>query len=441
MDSDFRKGASWAILPAHYEAIAEQYQAAIADTAIMKEAAAYTGKEGEIKLNIRDGVAIINISGTITSQTSFFSWLYGGAAIPAIRSELEAALNNPAVKSIVLNINSPGGTVAGVNDLAEYIKGIQKPVIAYSDGLMCSAAMWIGSAADKIVIGKTAEAGSIGVLMVHTDYSGMDKEMGIKSTVLKAGKYKALGNSYEPLSKEAEDTIQAELDYLYSIFVEAIATNKKITVDEALKMADGKIFIGQQAVDIGLVNQIGTMETAIQTALSLGKSDFHFFIQTGKKRKKLMTTNFESVKELKSAFPELANELVKEGAASVDVDGKVKAEVDRIFGLIKIEMPEAGEKFIALVASGVTVDQYTAIKALQPAQPKADDKDIKKEILDELKKANTEDVGQGKADSGPKTFMEAWQSSKKSENCDTQKAMSMAAKQYPELYKKHAEGK
>ena len=151
-----------------------------------------------------------------------------------------------------------------------------------------------------------------------------------------------------------------------------------------------------------------------------------------------MTTNFESVKELKSAFPELANELVKEGAASVDVDGKVKAEVDRILGLAKIEMADTGDKFVKLVESGVTVEQYTAIKALQPPQPKADDKDTKKEILDEIKKANAEDVGQGKAEAGPKDFMAAWQSIKKLEGCDTQTAMSKAAAQYPELFKKHA---
>lgn len=414
---------------------------------IMKEAAKYNSKTGKMELDIVDGVAVIGIQGSISNRQSFFSWLYGGVAIQAIKREIEEAVKSYAVKSILLNFDSPGGTVPGVDDLSNYIRSIKKPVVAYTGGRMCSAAMWIGSAADRIVVGKTAEIGSIGVLMVHEEYSKMGKEIGINTTILKSGKYKAVGNPYEPLSKDDKDTIQAELDYLYSIFVETVAGNKGISVDKALTMADGKIFIGQQAVDIGLADDLGTYDDAIKDALSMGESEVQYFLKTGNMpgKSKQMTNQIDSVKELKSAFPDLTVKLIQEGVDSVDVraavDMAVKAETERILGLAGIQFDDGG-KFKALVESGVSVDQFKAVKDLQPKKSEDQETDPKAaEMLDELKKANAQDPGQG-GDAGdtPKDFISAAKAIKEAEKCGHREAFSKAAKRFPALYEAHAKG-
>jgi signal peptide peptidase SppA len=130
------------------------------------------------------------------------------------------------------------------------------------------------------MVGATAGIGSIGVLMVHTEYSELDKRVGIKTTHLTAGKYKALGNSAEPLSDLAREALQAELDYIYDIFISAVARNREVSANEVReKMADGRIFIGRQAVDAGLADSVGTFEAALDLAEFMQK----YIKQTGSK--------------------------------------------------------------------------------------------------------------------------------------------------------------
>lgn len=452
MDNNFSKGSAWAIIPGQYEILAKNFRSMQANPEIMKEAAKYNSKTGKMELNIVDGVAVIDVQGSISNRMSFFSFLYGGTTVPKIKRELEDAVKSYAAKSILLNIDSPGGTVPGIDDLSHYIRSIKKPVVTYTGGMMCSASIWFGSAADRIVAGKTAELGSIGILMVHEEYSKMDKEIGINTTILKSGKYKAVGNPYEPLSKDDKNTIQAELDYLYSIFVETMAGNKGLSVDQVLPMADGKIFIGQQAVDIGLADSLGTYDDAFQEALSMGKSEVQYFFKTGKtpERKELMAdAKIDSIKELKAAFPDLTAKLVQEGVDSVDIETAVKAETDRILGLAAVQFSENGDKFKALTESGVSVDQLKAIKAMEPEtpeesgtpeEPETDPKAA--EMLRELKKANAQDPGQGEGgDNEPKTFEAAWKAIKKEDDCDTRAAMSKAARKYPKLYDAQAKGR
>jgi hypothetical protein len=283
--------------------------------------------------------------------------------------------------------------------------------------------------------------------MVHEEYSAMDKELGINTTILKSGKYKAVGNRYEPLSKNDKDTIQAELDYLYSIFVETVAGNKGLSVDQVLPMADGKVFIGQQAVDIGLADSLGTYEDAFKEALSMGKSEVQYFLKTGHApgRKELMAdVTIDSVKELKTAFPELTAKLVQEGVDSVNIGDSVTAETERIMGLASIQFGEDGDKFKALVASGVSVDQFKAIKAMAPEKPKDTDTESDPKaakMLEELKKANAQDPGAGDGgEDGPKTFKAAWQAIKKEDGCSTREAMSKASRKYPKLYEAQVKG-
>jgi signal peptide peptidase SppA len=146
-----------------------------------------------------------------------------------------------------------------------------KPIISYVSGQMCSAAYWIGSSADKIVAFPTSQVGSIGVIIRHLDYSGAMEKEGVTATHIFAGKYKAFGNQYEPLSEDSKEYIQSSVDYYYSMFTEDVAKNRNVELTKVLtEMAEGRVFIGRQAQKVNLVDEIGNMEVAIQLATNGG---------------------------------------------------------------------------------------------------------------------------------------------------------------------------
>ena len=218
------------------------------------------------ELQQEGGVAVIPIHGVIAKRMNMFHAMSGGVSTELIKRDISAALEDTNVSSILLDIDSPGGTVDGTKDLADFIFNSRgkKPITAIANELMASAAYWIGSAADKVVAYDTAKVGSIGVIATHYDYSKSDEKKGIKVTHITAGKYKALGNDAEPLSEEGRDYIQGFVDNAYSFFVDAIARNRGIDTETVLKsIANGKVFTTEKAIELGLVDEIGTIESVI----------------------------------------------------------------------------------------------------------------------------------------------------------------------------------
>lgn len=184
-----------------------------------------------------------------------------------IERDFNAALADPQARSIILAIDSPGGTVDGTQELGNLIyrnRGAKR-IVAYADSLMGSAAYWIGSAADEIIMsGDTTQVGSIGVVATHTDVSKAEEKMGYKTTEIVAGKYKRVASQHEPLSKEGRATIQDIVDHVYSIFIRDVARNRDVSEEKVLKdMADGRIFLGQKAIDVGLTDRMGSLESLL----------------------------------------------------------------------------------------------------------------------------------------------------------------------------------
>jgi len=204
-----------------------------------------------------------------------FIRISGGTSMQLIEKDFREALADPQVRSIILVIDSPGGTVDGTQELATVIhnsRGI-KPIITYAESLIGSAAYWIGSAADKIYIsGDTTQVGSIGVVATHVDVSKAEESMGYKTTEIVAGKYKRIASQYAPLSDEGRETIQDIVDHVYSIFIRDVARNRGISEAQALDMADGKIFLGQKAIDIGLADEMGDLGSLVSR---LSGGDLH----------------------------------------------------------------------------------------------------------------------------------------------------------------------
>lgn len=224
---------------------------------------------------IIDGIAIIPVKGVLSKAPSLFERVvYDAVSMIEIKNKINHAVNNNSVEAIILDTDSPGGTVDGTEELSDFIYSLRgsKKIVVFCDGLIASAAYWVGSSADAIYLSSgTAQAGSIGVRTTHYDFSKWNENMGLKVTEVFAGRYKTVGSEDKPLSEEDKDYIQARIDYMYSIFVNAVARNRSVGVDTVLsQMADAKMFIGQQAVDAGLVDGVSTFEGVMEILKSGG---------------------------------------------------------------------------------------------------------------------------------------------------------------------------
>jgi signal peptide peptidase SppA len=462
--TDFAEGQIWAMKKEELDALGSSFQSFLASKEIAIEAARFmppTPAPEKKPYAVQDAVAIIPISSAITKRPSFYTWLFGGAAIPDIISAIQTAMADGAIRAIVLAIDSPGGTVFGLESVSQSIRdaiAAGKPVVSYADGMMTSAAYWIGSAAQTIVAEQASVIGSIGVLMVHYDYSENDKQYGLKRTYLSAGKYKTLGNDAEPLSLEARAMYEGQLNHYYGIFIDAVAKQRGIDAATVIeKMADGRMFIGTQALEAGLVDRIGNQQTAVEAALSLvndsadnrrsftagGNSPGKEFVMGDKVEGNVLT--IATVAQLAAAYPALVEAIRKEGAAGVDAAAlKMEGtaiERERIIGLAAIQFgTEAGEKFKAIVAAGVTVEQFQAISALNPAaaNPQETADEVKRrEMLAAIQGAGAQNpgAGQSSASGGEKDFM-ALVSERMAVNKGTKTAaMQAVMKDHPEAHK------
>lgn len=246
-----------------YQTTMEKMQAGIFDQKDAEE------EEQPYNLTINDNVAVVSIKGSLTNRDSFWNRYMGVTSYNDIRKALVYAANKSEVTAILLDIDSGGGAVNGVSDTGDLITRIDKeikPVYAITDGTMASAAYWIGSSARKVYASQLSLVGSIGVITTHMEYSKALKEAGIGVTVLRAGQYKALANSMEPLTKAAVDQITAQLDVAYGVFINHVAARRGVTVDTAdATMGQGREFMGRDALAAGLIDGVETFDNLLST--------------------------------------------------------------------------------------------------------------------------------------------------------------------------------
>lgn len=227
-------------------------------------------------LTVQDGVGVVSIRGSLVPGSAGFMRYFGAVGYNDIREALVAAANHPDVKAIVLDVNSGGGAVAGVADTAKFISQVDalKPVVTYADGAMASGAYWLGSAGRRVLASSTSIVGSIGVIMTHTEVSKMRQEAGVTDTVIRAGTHKALAGPYEPLSDTAKAELQTQAEDIYKVFGSWVAERRKVSYSKMdATMGQGREFIGEKAVGVGLVDKIGSFEDAIAVAKSLAPVD------------------------------------------------------------------------------------------------------------------------------------------------------------------------
>lgn len=215
-------------------------------------------------LEVVDGIGVINISGPIISKSSWWSQYLEVASYPDIREALIAATNDSSVHSILLNIDSPGGSANGVDDVGTLIAQINRDhvsVDAYSKGSMDSAAYWLAASAGRIYSSRLASVGSIGVITTHFDVTKQLEMDGVKPTVFRAGEFKALGGPYETLSDTAKQIIQTHLEVIYNEFIAQVASGRRVSTETVRNtMADGREFFGFQAAAAGLTDGVMSLD-------------------------------------------------------------------------------------------------------------------------------------------------------------------------------------
>jgi signal peptide peptidase SppA len=244
-------------------------QLAAMNQAVMRGTAPSDRSTPDSEYSLHGNVAVVSVSGPLVNIDSPLARFFGMASYPIIRNDLIGASQDQNTKAIVLSISSGGGTPNGLSDTSALIRQISDagiPVYAHADGIMGSAATWLGVSADKVFASDLATVGSIGVVAVHKDYTKALENEGIKATVLRSGEFKALGGPYEPLTDKAKAELQSKMDKLNELFVNHVAERRGVSpavVDS--RMGQGREFIGAQAQAVGLIDGITSLDKLVQS--------------------------------------------------------------------------------------------------------------------------------------------------------------------------------
>jgi len=219
-------------------------------------------------------ILVIPIKGEITMEGCSGSFLTGVPAcarVDDIKRKLEYADSSSEIKAVILDINSGGGGVSASRELMEAVRDTQKPVVARIGEVGASGAYYAASAADWVIAYQDSMTGSIGVIMTLQHYYGLYGKLGINVTVIKSGDSKDLGSPYRPIREEEKDELKHLVDKIYDDFISDVAVNRNLSYSYTKNLSDGSIYLGSEARDYGLVDQLGDMDDAVDKAKELGE--------------------------------------------------------------------------------------------------------------------------------------------------------------------------
>ena len=226
------------------------------------------GIKDKISKKSKDGIGIVRVYGAIMQSSKNYDWEKTGSS--AIAAKIRKIGKKKNVKGILLDINSPGGTVAAVQEIYDAIMYVRtnekKPVVAMFGDVSASGGYYIAAACDKIYAHPGTMTGSIGVIMSGGNFEGLMKKIGYKAEVVKSGKYKDIGSPYRDMTPEERQLLQDMIDDSYDQFVTAVAEGRKMSKEDVKKLADGRIYTGRQASQNGLVDKLGNYQDALDEA-------------------------------------------------------------------------------------------------------------------------------------------------------------------------------
>lgn len=271
----------WALMPEYLGALTAALSAAAKGTkptaGRLVETVGHTAESIKERFAARpartsaDGaVAVVPIVGILSQRGSFLDELFGGGSVSTQRlaAQIRQLGADNGVKSIILDVDSPGGSVGGLEELSDAIFALrrQKRVVAVANSLMASAAYWIGSAASEIVATPESQAGSIGVWTAHFNQQKMLEDFGVDVTLISAGKYKVEGNPFEPLGDEARAFIQDQVNKYHELFLRSVARNRsaKTLKDVRDGYGEGRALIASDALAARLIDRVGSLDEVVR---------------------------------------------------------------------------------------------------------------------------------------------------------------------------------
>lgn len=334
-----------------------------------------------------NNVGIVSISGPLVTENNRWNRYFGVVSYEEIRNAVFSAIEHPEVSAVLLLLGTPGGSASGVSGAADFIREVNDslcPVYAFTDTVMASGGYWLGSSSKEIFAGKLATVGSIGVITTHASYAERLKKDGVEVTVIRKGEYKSLGTPYEKLDGKAREQIEAQMDSIYNVFLETVSDYRGIPIPALIATAaEGRVFIGAEAVPVGLVDSIDTFDRVVEHISSKHKNNVeglevnqHINLSEFDMKKKVLTK--EAVAAIASGAPE----------AEVLADPKMITETEEGKEAPKVEAAaeegkEAAKEVEGKVEEGVTL-QAAPDKTLET-------------LLDKVTSLSTE-LAQSKAD-------------------------------------------
>lgn len=321
------------------------------------------------EIKISNGVAIVPITGVLINKGTMLTRFFGMTSMQEIGETLKLLANNDAVHTIILDIDSGGGTVSGTTELADLVHSISKSkkVVALANDLMASSALFIGSAANEVHISSDlARVGSIGIATVHTEYSKANEAAGIQITEIYTGKYKRMVTGSKPLSKEGKEYIQSSLEKMHTVFVERVAKYRGLPVEKIFN-TEAKVFIGNEGIEAGLVDGVSTLDELIKKLSATdGVPGMDSNISANYKE------GDQDMANAKEGISPVKHENVKHNTIVVDDVNAisesyakgVKAETVRIKGIEAHSMPGHEDLITEMKFDGKTTPDQAAVKIL-----------------------------------------------------------------------------
>ena len=347
----------WAILPESLQTIVD-----IASREHVPDFDAVLAKRGrplgeDMRASVRGSTAVIPITGPIFRYANVFTAISGATSVAETASELRAALDNPLVETVVIEINSPGGQITGISELAQMIRSAEKPVVAYVDGMAASAAYWIASAASRIVVNDTAMLGSIGVV---TQIVLSDDQDTVEIVSTQSPRKRS-----DVRTDDGRAQVQATTDELAQVFIDTVARHRRVSASTVMnEFGAGGLLVGQSAVAAGMADEVGSLESLLFSLSTRGS----------------LTMNAKTMtrEQIAADYPEIAEAFRAEGRAGVDLDRTraegAAAELQRVKDVQAASLPGHEALIATLMFDGKTTGAEAALKVLAAERTKRGDK-------------------------------------------------------------------
>jgi capsid assembly protease len=257
----------WAIHPAKLEEIFGVVEARARGVTLTPAEAKQFAKREKKYSGIKGQVMVLGLYGTISQRIGLLEGS-GGTSADEFGKKLDQSINDEAVGAILIDGDTPGGSVFGVPELGEKIfnaRGRGKPIVGIANSEAYSAGFWLLSACDEVVMTPGGQVGSVGVIAAHYDYSKQNEALGVRVTYVTAGRYKAEANEDEPLDDEARAELQSHVDRYYGMFVDALARNRGVSTKQVKSdFGQGRIFGAADAVKRGMADRIAPFDQVVR---------------------------------------------------------------------------------------------------------------------------------------------------------------------------------